>query len=230
MVSRFVVAGLAFMVSTAGAFAADLPAKAPTAPVAPGYDWTGFYLLAGGGFQAGTVTGPGTAGFNVTTSVAYVDIGAGYRKELPFGLVLGLDVSAPVWVAKSTFTTPVAFGFAPISSGKVNFLLLPEAQVGYAIDRWLPYVGIGVGVADVKATNTPAAGVTVSNTQASPVLVATFGVDYALTNNWIIGLRYDHLEGAQHNYIFNIPGAALPTIIQVGAVTDGVSGVLKYKF
>jgi opacity protein-like surface antigen len=215
---------------TVGALAADLPMKAASAPMVPTFDWTGYYLAAGVGFQAGTVTGPGTTGFNVTTSVVDVDVAAGYRKQLSNGLVLGLDITAPVWVAKSTFTAPGFGGFAPISSGRVNFMLLPEAQLGYAIDRWLPYIGLGVGFADVKASTTTAPGVTLSDTELSPVVIISAGLDYALTNNWIIGVRYDHLEGAQQNYIFHPAGALVPTVVQVGAVTDGVSGVLKYKF
>jgi outer membrane immunogenic protein len=231
MLSKVAVAGFALMVSTAGAFAADMPMKAYSPPVSPTFDWTGFYLSVGGGYQGGTVNGSGTTGNNVTTSVTYVDVGAGYRKQLPFGLVLGLDVSAPVWIAKSSFTASVPGGaFAPVSSAQANFLVLPEFQIGYAIDRWLPYAGFGVGVANIKATTNPAPGVFASDTQSSPVFIASFGLDYALTNNWILGVRYDHLEGAQHNFVFNIPGAAVATVSQLGAVTDGVSGVLKYKF
>jgi opacity protein-like surface antigen len=106
--------------------------------------------------------------------------------------------------------------------------LIPQVQLGYALGRYLPYFGVGVGVADLKGGFTTAAGTSFSDTQLSPVVDLSFGVDYALTDNWIIGVRYDHLDFEQHNYTFATP--FLPTVVQVGAVSDGVSGIVRYKF
>jgi outer membrane immunogenic protein len=170
--------------------------------------------------------GPGTAGNNVGGSASYFAVNGGYRYQIPAGLVLGFDISAPVWVSTSSFSTPTA---APtVSQSKPQFILIPEVQVGYALGQFLPYLGIGVGVADVKGSFRTPAGAMFSDTQLSPLVAVSFGVDYALNNNWIIGIRYDHIDLEQHNYTFSTPFA--PTVLQVGAVGDGVSGALRYKF
>jgi outer membrane immunogenic protein len=227
MLRKFVMAGIALVLGSASALAADLPTKYAPAPApAPEFNWTGFYLGVGYGYLNGSVTGPGTVPFNVGGAVSYFEVNGGYRVQTSSNIVLGLDVSAPVWLSQSTFhVPPPGAGF---NTAAPQYLILPEAQIGYAFGRFLPYFGVGVGLANVKATITPVAGTPLSDTTSSAVLAVTFGVDYALTNNWIVGVRYDHVQGELHNYTFNTAGA--PTVVQVGTATDGISGIVRYKF
>jgi opacity protein-like surface antigen len=227
MISKLAIAGTALLLGSASsALAADLPAKAYS-PLAPAvFNWTGYYLGAGGGFTAGTVTGTGTTGVNSTGTIDYVAVEGGYRYQLPFNLVLGFDVTAPVWASTAKVTPPPGLG--TFDSAKPLFIVLPQVQIGYAFGQFLPYFGIGVGVADIKATTTTFAGTKLSDTEADPMLDVSFGLDYALTNNWILGVRYDHLQGEEHNYTFAT--APTPTVQQLGSNSDGVTGMIKYKF
>src|SRR5262249_37750203 len=148
----------------------------------------------------------------------------GYRYQMPDHLVIGLDVSAPVWVSTRSANIPSS---TIIGSVHPLFVIAPEIQIGYAIGRWLPYAGFGVGVADVKATDNAGCAI-LTTTVADPLLIVTFGVNYAVTNNWILGLRYDHIHAEERNYVFNTTGG--PTVIQAGMNSDGIAGVVQYKF
>jgi outer membrane immunogenic protein len=225
MLRKVALVGVALVVTSASAFAADLSVKAPPSYQQTVFNWTGFYLGLGGGFQAVTATGTGVSGANAQATLWYVSVDGGYRYQLPDNLVLGLDVFAPVWVSKGSSSPP---GVGGTDSVKVNFAVVPEAQIGYAIGNFLPYVGLGVGVADVKVSLNPAAGFTGTDTSPDVLLAVTFGVDYALTNNWIVGLRYDHIQAEMTNYTF--PAVPVPHVTQVGANMDGLSAVLRYKF
>ena len=225
---QLVIAAAVLMVGTVSALAADLPTKSgPLPSVAPvAFNWTGFYLGVGGGFTAGTATGTATAGVNATGTIDYVAVEGGYRYQLPYDLVLGFDVTAPIWASTAKVNPPFGPGF--FDSAQPLFIVLPQVQIGYALGRFLPYFGIGVGVADVKAVTTPFGGARFTDTEPDAVLDVSFGLDYALTNNWIIGARYDHLVAEERNYTFAT--APTPTIQQVGSNSDGVTGVIKYKF
>ena len=225
MLRTSAVVGAILMLAPASALAADLSVKSPPPAYPTAFTWTGYYFGAGFGFEDATATGTGVAGNNVQATLDFFTVDGGYRLQIPNNIVLGLDVFAPVWVSKSNFNPPFAGG---VDSAQVYFAVVPEVQLGYAIGRVLPYLGIGVGVADVKATLAPAVGPTVADTQLTTLVTATFGLDYALTDNWILGVRYDHIAAAERNYTFPTPG--FPTVSQVGANMDGVTGVIKYKF
>jgi outer membrane immunogenic protein len=224
MLRTVAMIGATLMLGSVSALAADLSLKAPPA-YQPAFNWTGYYLGVGGGAEFATATGSGAAGFNVQDTLWFVSVDGGYRLQLPDNLVLGFDVFAPVWVSKGNFT-PTGFG-GGIDSAKVDFAVVPEVQLGYAIGRFLPYVGIGVGVADVSAQSAAVPGQT--DTELTSLMTATFGFDYALTNNWTLGARYDHIVAAERSYSFT-PAGGFPIVSQVGADLDGVSGVLRYKF
>lgn len=218
---------LAGAVVATSASAADLsPAQTYKAAAAmPGFNWTGWYAGIGGGYQAGTVTGTAVVGFDVEPRVWYLGVQGGYRVQLPDNLVLGLDLSAPIWMSSNTFTPVGAGGAAKVDP---LFALFPEVQLGYAIGRWMPFAGFGVGFADIKATGMPTGAATVSDTEIDPLYIFSIGVNYAWTDQVIVGVRYDHIDLDEHNYTFaTVP---TPTVEQVGANSDGVSAFIEYKF
>jgi outer membrane immunogenic protein len=210
--------------ASGSAWAADLSVKAVPAAVSPTFDWTGWYAGIGGGYQAGTATGSGVTGVNIQPHLWFVGLEGGYRIQLPYNLVLGVDVGVPVWATTNTFV-PAGVGTAVM---KPRFIMAPEVQLGYAVGRLLPFVGLGVGFADIKGTITPLGGATFSDTELIPEYMITFGLDYAWTDHVIVGLRYDHIELDEHNWTFAT--APIPTIAQVGGNSDGISGFVQYKF
>jgi outer membrane immunogenic protein len=70
---KFAVASIsALVIGTGAAFAADLPVKAPPAPVAPVYSWTGFYVGANVGYGW---TGGGTSLAGNDTALSSLAVG-----------------------------------------------------------------------------------------------------------------------------------------------------------
>jgi outer membrane immunogenic protein len=205
--------------ASGSALAADLPAKV-SAP-APLYNWTGWYAGVSAGYQAGTVTGSGVAGLNLQPRLWMVGLNGGYRIQVSGNIVLGLDINLPVW-ASSNSSNPATFGSL---SMQPTFILAPEAQLGYAIGRWLPFVGLGVGVTEIKGSITPLGKGTSSDTVLDPLFIFTFGLDYAWSDHVIVGLRYDHIELDTTNWTF----AGIPPQ-QAGGFSDGATAVLQYKF
>ncbi len=53
------------------------------------------------------------------------------------------------------------------------------------------------------------------------VFLATFGVDHAITDHVIVGVRYDHIQVEERNWIF--ASAVPPVIGQAGGNSDGVT-------
>jgi outer membrane immunogenic protein len=94
-----VVAGL-FALAAVPASAADLPLPAK-APIAPAYNWTGFYLGGNVGYTGAldqfsgftTVGGITTATFSDSVHTSGVSGGgqAGFNYELPYSVVLGVE-------------------------------------------------------------------------------------------------------------------------------------------
>ena len=165
-------AGAAYLLSTlSGAFApaiaADMPLKAPAAPLA--FDWTGFYVGGHFGYAAGTshwtetpvgVPGPSVSGslnlfqpfgpFDEAGSY-FAGVQAGYNRMLPNRVVLGVegDVSFPSFPdlsgisigGASTFVTP-ALGPETYSETVVHSGTL-RGRIGYAPGSWLFYATAG---------------------------------------------------------------------------------------
>src|SRR5579864_4919441 len=89
------------LLSSAVGFAADLPLKArPLAvPIAPPvYNWTGWYVgVHVGGFWGDTSNNLGLP--NVSASSAFAGVQGGYRYQFANNVVLGIQVSAPLWAS-----------------------------------------------------------------------------------------------------------------------------------
>jgi high affinity Mn2+ porin len=155
----------------AGAFvpamAADMPLKAPAAPLA--FDWTGFYLGGHFGYAAGTSNwtenAVATPGASVSGSLNlfqpfnpfdeagsyFAGVQAGYNRMLPNRLVLGVegDVSFPGFPnlsgisigGASTFVTP-AIGPETYSETVLHSGTL-RGRLGYSPGAWLFYATAG---------------------------------------------------------------------------------------
>jgi outer membrane immunogenic protein len=237
MFRKFALVAIAALSGSVGAHAADLPMKAMRGGVfTPSFNWTGFYVGVGGGVMSGNVTGPATTGIsNADGTAAFVAVMGGYRYQTSSGFVIGIDVSAPVWAETVSITPQPTFpGSQGFDSAKPNYVILPTVQIGYAFGQWLPYVGFGVGIANIKATTSAfGPGATApslfTDTQTSTVYDFAVGLDYAVTYNWIVGIRYDHLILPDTAYSFN-EGFTTPSVQQVGANVDVFTASAKYKF
>jgi outer membrane immunogenic protein len=177
--------GLAALAAASSANAADLsrpmPYKAPPY-VAPYYSWTGFYVGINGGYGWGSSSWDGIPGFSPQGGL--VGGTAGYNWQIGqwvWGLEGDID-----WSDIKGSTTTNCFGGCQTSN---NWLSTVRGRVGYAVDRWLPYITGGAAFGDIKAT-TP--GLSADNTNAGWTVGG--GVEFAFAGPWSAKLEYLYVD------------------------------------
>jgi len=187
---RFVLAGvvaLAAVATMTAANAADLGRRAamPTkAPIyAAPYNWTGFYLGINGGGGWGTsswTAGTGSNSFNTSGGVVGGTIGYNWQmNQVVFGLEGDLD-----WSGISGTTTAV-----PCTTScetRNDWLGTARGRIGYAFDRFLPYVTGGAAFGNIKAS--PAGFGGVDETKVGWTVGG--GVEVAIVGPWTAKVEY----------------------------------------
>ena len=272
--STLVTAASVLALTTASAFAADLPSKkeAPAFNPAPVFTWTGFYvgLNAGAAFggNRGGITPTGNFGnaalFPAANLGALAAIGngnngngarftgggqIGYNYQIGsfvMGIETDLNFIASSNGSGNAVVLPVALGgpgnttvtFARGSNNKWFGTLRP--RLGFAVDRALFYVtgglsyGGGNGSGSVTIAN--AAGPTAiftSNGGGNKVgYVLGGGIEYAVTNNWIMRGEYLYIgrSGGGRTYVAPVaaPGFGFSTGGNGGFSV--IRAAVNYKF
>jgi outer membrane immunogenic protein len=213
------VAALALLVIPFAAQAADVPIKAPyykgQHSVVSYYNWTGFYagVNAGYGFGSSTWSAPaaspkpkgflagGTAGYNWQSgAIVY-----GVEGDFDWSDVKGTVACAGLLTCETS------------SSWLATF----RGRVGYAFDRWLPYITGGGAYGSVKATPGIAALASSSNQLGWTVGA---GLEYAFMGNWSAKLEYLYVDLGSFN------AAIAPAVNNVSFKENIVRAGLNYKF
>lgn len=204
--------------------------KAPPAPVATVYDWTGFYVGGHVGYgwaqkdwrdsvglfntshHADGFMGGGQAGFNYQVN------------QFVFG------VEGDISWANLTGGSNVlgALGAVPrtgIVNTDVDWTATLTGRAGLAFDRWLVYGKGGVAWAhDRFSTNFYTPG-TVDFTDTRIGWTAGAGVEYAFAPQWSAKLEYNYMDFGRQSVSF-APGFATDIDQQIHALKFGVN----YKF
>ncbi len=215
---RFVLAAAAVALSIGAANAADMrgpamPAKAP-AYVAPIYNWTGFYagLNGGGGWGHASVSGPLSTGGDFNTSGGLIGGTLGYNYQVGqavFGLEGDID-----WANIKGSATCAA---GVTCEAKNTWLGTARGRIGYAFDRFMPYVTGGLAVGDVK---TEATGLgSASTTKAGWTLGG--GVEAAIAGPWTVKAEYLYVD---------LKNASAPAGSSTDFRTNVVRGGINYRF
>jgi outer membrane immunogenic protein len=185
------VTSLTFLaiVGTSAANAADLPQprvyqKAPAYQtyVAP-FTWQGFYVGINGGYGWATsdlASGGSTSTAHPKGALVGTTIGYNFQSaNIVYGLEGDLDYS---WMRGSTDTAPCA------GCEVRNFYFgTARARLGYAFDRWMPYITGGAAFGDIQ-TSTPDGG---SRHENKVGWTAGGGVEYAFAiPNWSAKIEY----------------------------------------
>jgi outer membrane immunogenic protein len=216
---RLFVAGIALLALASTAAAADLPAPQPyyKAPafLPPPFSWSGFYLGVNGGGAFGTSTWD-TAG-SINTSGGLVGGTIGYNYQINH-FVIGAEGDID-WASISGTTTTAACP-AGCKTGD-SWLSTARGRIGYAADRFLPFVTGGAAFGNINATT---AGLTTTTTNAGWTVGA--GLEFAITPNWSAKAEYLYVSLGKFNCGLNC-----------GAATDNVSfnanlvrGGINYHF
>ena len=195
------------------AYAADMPARMPAkAPIMPPiYNWTGFYvgLNAGGswGRQDHAVVSA-TTGVAVLSNSDRIDgfVGGGqigYNWQVNqwvFGLEADFQGSAQKGDG-SFFVAPIVGaaavpGLSATYSDKLEWFGTARARVGWAFDRWMPYVTGGWAFGHGKLEGTAVSVATVAFNAGKDYSGWTVGggVEWAFLNNWSAKVEYLYID------------------------------------
>jgi len=209
-----VLAGSILALASGTASAADMAVKARPAPIpVPVYSWTGCYIGANvGGKWARTgevVNVPAATGPGGASAASFLDLGSANSDTIIGGgqvgcnwqsgrIVFGIegDADAQRWRRTDVIAgvLPVSFVAGDTFELRSTWQASVRGRIGYAWDRTLVYATGGVAFTDVRAfTNWIAfggfPGTLASETRT--LVGATFGagIEYAVTNNWSIGVE-----------------------------------------
>ena len=187
---RFILTASAGLLAAAMAlpsFAADLPRPAYKAPVyvAP-FSWSGFYVGINGGYGWGksdwtfAATSFSTGDFDVKGGLVGGTLGYNLQTgHWVWGIEGDFDAS---WIKG----TESVFCATPGCETSNTWLATARARVGYAWDRWMPYITGGAAFGDIKMT-TPASA---SESETKVGWTAGLGVEYAFLGAWSAKLEY----------------------------------------
>jgi outer membrane immunogenic protein len=169
--------------ASAADLARRMPLKAPPY-VQPVYDWTGFYLGLNGGWGFGTSHWSGIpTSFN--TSGGLIGGTAGYNMQ--YGQwVLGLEGDID-WADISGHSSACAIGDCRTG---LNWLATVRGRVGWANDRFMPYITGGAAFGGLEATRPGFVGQ--STTKAGWTLGA--GLEVGLAGNWTGKIEYLYVD------------------------------------
>jgi outer membrane immunogenic protein len=211
------------------ASAADLPprvyAKAPVLDAV--YSWTGFYLGAHAGYisaranasAADTAAITATYGGMPRPQGGFAGLHGGYNFQAPGKVVVGIEASVDGLGVDGLRDT---LGRAPGSSLKVttDWVGTLVGRLGYAVDRWLPYVFAGGTFAHDKESGfNPFIGpFALANTHAG--WTAGAGVEYAFADRWSARLQYRYVDVDRRTY----------NRVQVGGTASGIDAGVSYRF
>ena len=211
------------LLSTASvAFAADV--VVPEEPVVPIFTWTGFYVGVVGGYNWGK------ADWNLDTgdharfdaNGGFVGGTLGYNYQFYNNVVLGLETDLSWSGAKGSIDCPNP-AFSCETRNRWIGTLRP--RLGYAFDRFLPYVTAGAAYGDVRlSANNPTTGETFSDRTTRFGWAAGAGVEYAFTDQLTAKVEYLHIDLGKDN--FNIDNS----IVRSKWHADGIRVGLNYKF
>lgn len=212
----------ALAVAMAGpSLAADLPRPAYKAPVyiAP-FSWTGFYVGINGGYGFGksnwsNVTGS-TGDFNVRGGLIGGTLGYNMQSG---SFVYGLEGDIDYSTIKGTTST---FCGAPGCETKLNWLGTARGRIGYAWDRWLPYITGGGAFGGVKMTTS--AGVSENKTKVGYAVGG--GVEYAFLGAWSAKVEYLYVDLGKSTC--GVATCGIDTDVKL--YSHAIRGGLNYRF
>lgn len=195
-----------------------------------GLDWTGFYFGAHVGKLYGdtdNISTPVIPGFQLPDGKAnnwFGGIQGGYRYQFPNNFVVGASLRAPLAGEQADVVT-----FGNINTVEMRGSITGALSLGYAFDRFLPYISVGYGFAFMEAREVLANGIAspwVENTHS--LVTLGVGLNYAVTDNWSVGVAYNRIDASRERYDC---GPRVCGIVGSFDFTgDSVTGSVEYRF
>jgi outer membrane immunogenic protein len=219
---RFCLALIGLAAVSGAAAAADLSRPPPTpyykAPIAtPYYNWSGFYVGINGGGAFGSSAWDSTGSRDVSGGLVGGTVGYNYQVgQTVFGVEGDIDWSD----INGTSTTACPLG----CKTENTWLSTVRGRLGYAADRFMPFVTGGAAFGNVQATTPGFAGA--SDDRTGWTLGG--GLEAALAPNWTGKVEYLYVDLGSFNCGLNC-GSGLATD-NVSFHTNILRAGLNYKF
>ncbi len=217
---RLVLAGvgaLALVSTFSAANAADIarrqamPTKAPV--YAPIYNWTGAYvgINGGGGWGRSDTAAPfASGGFNTSGGLVGGTVGYNWQaSQAVFGVEGDID-----W---SNIRGSTTCGVGLSCETKNSWLATARGRVGYAFDRFLPYVTGGLAVGDIKNS---VSGLGSSTTTKAGYAIGG-GLEAALAGPWTAKVEYLYADLGRGTSVLGADTKFNASIVRAG---------LNYRF
>ena len=228
VMKKYLLSGVAALglLAAGAASAADLPSrKGPVvAPVyVPAFTWTGFYVGANAGYAWGQID---SSNFGIVNPFSDPDgfVGGGqigYNYQIG-QWVVGLEADFQGADLKSTARNLAG---TVTASNEINWFGTVRGRVGYAFDRFLPYVTGGFAYGNVKNKVTaPTFTFSDDNTQYGWTVGG--GLEYAFTNNLTAKVEYLYVNLDKES--FTVPGGTFTSNVETKFSV--VRAGLNYKF
>jgi outer membrane immunogenic protein len=215
---RVVLACLGMMALVASAGAADMPRRyEPQRAFIPVYNWTGFYIGINGGGGWGDTKWSSVGTFDV--SGAMIGGTAGYNWQMG-QFVLGLEGDAD-WTNINGSSNAVCAQGCKTSN---SWLATVRGRIGYAYDRFLPYITGGLAFGDIKASRPGFAG---SNDTNAGWTVGG-GFEFVIAGNWSAKAEYLYVDLGKFNCGFACGNGINPD--NVSFSSHVVRGGVNFRF
>ena len=218
---RLTLASAGFLtVLAAPAFAAD-PMAVPMTE--PGFDWTGYYagLQAGYGWGESDISVTEDAPFSISPDIDGGFVGGHVAGLWQFDQAV---IGAEAELNYSSIDGTAESGLGSIFGTDIKWFGSVNAKAGFAMDRVLVY-GVG-GVAFAGIETSQVAGASFASTRTNVGWTVGAGVDYALTDKFIVGAQYRYYDFGSEHYDVAEPFNDRDQDVKLNTV--GVN--LSYKF
>lgn len=198
---RFLLATVALAALSAPAAAADLATKYPVKAVpVPVFSWTGFYIGANVGYGGDSFTydvnavGVPVADLSLTSSGFFVGGQIGYNYQFANNVVLGIETDLQ-WSDVSGTVDVGVLGVPLLSAGSsIDYFGTIRARLGYAFDRFLPYITGGAAYGKTSTDVTVAGIPLFSDSSTNWGWTVGAGGEFAITNNWTFKAEYLYVD------------------------------------
>jgi outer membrane immunogenic protein len=207
-------AGLAAAAMATPSIAADLgprPVYKGPAFVAPVFTWTGFYIGANAGYGWGTSRWDPLVSFDTTGWLVGGTLG--YNVQMG-SVVFGVEGDIAWSNMKGDF-----FG---VLETKVPWFGTARGRIGYAFDRFLPYItgGLAVGKVEMEVAG---AG---RDSETRYGWTVGAGVEWAFLANWSAKIEYLYADLGSASCDLAVCGG----VVDVDFKTNIVRGGINYRF
>jgi outer membrane immunogenic protein len=225
---KLLLASVILCAMSGHALAADVAVEAPPVIVAPpGFNWTGGYIGGQVGYLWGDSDFDGddgsSAGFEPEGWLGGVYVG--YNYQFTNNVVLGIDADF-AWTGADDDVTAFALG-VPVGTlqGDLDWEGAVRARLGYAVDRFLPYVagGVAFGKLDAEAFDLTGASLG-SDDDTSTGWTIGAGLEYSFTDNIIGRAEYRYTDFGDFDFDIGAGSGS------VDLTTNDVRLGIAYKF